>query len=86
MNLAELFGFLGGLFLTVGMVPQVCKLFILKSAYEISLTFIVSLIFGIFFWLIYGILNMLFPVVFWNAIGLILVLLMLYAKLKWGQK
>ena len=81
----EAVGFVGGLLTTMGMVPQVWRLFKLKSAREISLTFSVLFISGIAFWLVYGILRGLMSVIIWNAISMALGSGMLYAKLKWGR-
>ncbi len=85
MDWKELIGFVGGLLTTMGMVPQVWRLFKLKSAQEISLTFSLSLNIGIAFWLAYGIMNGLISVIIWNGIALILGCGMLYAKMKWGR-
>jgi MtN3 and saliva related transmembrane protein len=81
----ELLGFVGGLLTTAGMVPQVWRLFKLKSAHEISLTFSVLFVIGIAFWLFYGIERGLMSVIVWNGISLALGVGMLYAKLKWGR-
>jgi MtN3 and saliva related transmembrane protein len=81
----ELVGFVGGFLTTMGMVPQVWRLFKLRSAREISMTFSVLFIIGIAFWLVYGILQGLMSVIIWNGISLVLGSGMLYAKLKWGR-
>ncbi len=81
----ELIGFIGGLLTTMGMVPQVLRLFKLKSAHEISLTFSLLYGIGISFWLAYGILNGLLSVIIWNSLALALGCGMIYAKLKWGR-
>jgi len=81
----ELLGFVGGFLTTIGMVPQVWRLFRLKSAHEISLTFSVLFVIGIAFWLLYGIERGLMSVIIWNGISLALGACMLYAKLKWGR-
>jgi MtN3 and saliva related transmembrane protein len=81
----ELIGFIGGFLTTMGMVPQVYRLFKLKSAHEISLTFSLSLVIGIALWLVYGILNGLMSVIIWNGIALVLGSGVLYAKMKWGR-
>ena len=85
MDRHELLGFVGGLLTTIGMVPQVWRLFKLKSAHEISLTFSLFFVTGIAFWLIYGLERGLLSVILWNAVSLILGVGMLYAKLKWGR-
>jgi MtN3 and saliva related transmembrane protein len=68
------------------MVPQVVRLYKIKSAVEISLLFTILLLAGMLFWLGYGILFQLFPVILWNAVGAALVATLLYAKLKYGRK
>ncbi len=86
MGIQELLGFVGGAFMTLGFIPQVWRLFKLKSAREISLPFTILFLLGTACWLIYGILFGLAPVILWNAISLALGLAMLYAKLKYGSK
>ena len=85
MDWKELIGFVGGFLTTMGIVPQVWRLFKLKSAHEISLTFSLFFIIGIAFWLVYGILNGLMSVIIWNSIALALGCGMFYAKMKWGR-
>jgi len=82
----EVLGFIAGLLATVSLVPQVVKIFRLKSAVEISLPFTILLLVGMLCWLGYGILFQLFPVIFWNAVGAGLVATLLSAKLKYGRQ
>jgi MtN3 and saliva related transmembrane protein len=70
---------------TVGFVPQVWRLFRLRSAHEISLPFTVFFLLGIAFWLSYGISLGLLSVIIWNATTLALGCVMLYAKLRYGK-
>jgi MtN3 and saliva related transmembrane protein len=81
----ELLGFIGGASTTIGFVPQIWRLFRLRSAHEISLPFTVLFITGIAFWLSYGISLSLPSVIIWNAITLALGCAMLYAKLRFGR-
>jgi MtN3 and saliva related transmembrane protein len=81
----EWIGFVGGLLTTVGLIPQVWRLFKLRSAHEISLTYSILFIIGISFWLSYGIWRGLLSVILWNSVSLVLGIGMLYAKLKWGR-
>ena len=85
MDWKELLGFIGGALTTVGFIPQVWRLFRLKSAHEISLPFIIFFIVGIGFWLSYGISLGLPSVIWWNALTLGLGCAMLYAKLRYGK-
>jgi len=81
----ELLGFLGGAMITLGLIPQTARLFRLRSAREISLPFTLLYIAGSACWLIYGISLRLLPVILWNAVSLILLALLLYAKLKYRK-
>lgn len=81
----ELFGFVGGAAITTAFIPQVWRLFKLKSAREISLPFTLLFLLGGVCWLFYGILLNLPPVILWNSVTLVLVFAMLFAKLKYGK-
>jgi MtN3 and saliva related transmembrane protein len=81
----EVFGFIAGAVMTVGFIPQVWRLYKLKSAREISLPFVSLYLVGTACWLSYGVLLGLPPIILWNAITLLLGIAMLYAKLKYGK-
>lgn len=85
MLLAESLGFIGGGLVTCSLVPQVYRVFKLRSAHEISLLFTILLLLGVIFWLAYGLSFKLAPVILWNATSLVLVAGLLYAKLKYGR-
>ncbi|MEW6034131.1 MAG: SemiSWEET family transporter [Chloroflexota bacterium] len=81
----ETLGFVGGALTSFSLVPQVWRLFKLKSAREISLPFTLALLAGVVCWLAYGTLLHLPPLILWNSISLAFVCAMLYAKLKYGR-
>ena len=85
MPLAEWLGLVAGAITTIGFLPQVIRVFRLRSAREISLPFTIMFLIGVSCWLVYGILLQLMPVVLWNAISAIFALALLYAKLKYGR-
>ena len=85
MDWKELLGFIAGLLMTVGFIPQVWRLYRLKSAHEISLAFTTLFVVGISFWLTYGIVQGLPSVIIWNSITLALGCGMLYAKVRYGR-
>lgn len=85
MQLAEILGLVGGALVTFSMIPQVIRVFKLRSAREISLLFTMLLWLGMVFWLAYGIYLDLIPIILWNAVSLILVALLMYAKLMFGR-
>ena len=81
----EILGFIGGAFITIGFIPQVWRLYKLKSAREISLTFTCLFLLGAACWLSYGVVLNLPPVILWNSISLCLMCAMIYAKLKYSS-
>ena len=85
MALKETLGFVAGALVTFSIFPQLIRVFKLRSAREISALFTTMLLLGLIFWLAYGILLGLAPVIVWNAIGAVLVALLIYAKLKYGR-
>ncbi len=85
MSFAEILGLVAGAITTGSFVPQVIRVYKLKSAREISLTFIMAFIVGDSAWLVYGILFNLFPVIFWNVLAILLALTLLFGKLKYSR-
>ena len=85
MPVGDFFGFIAGALATGSLIPQVIRVFKLRSAREISILFTVLLLAGICLWLGYGIYFKLAPVILWNAISVVLLSLLLYAKLKYGR-
>jgi len=82
---AETVGFVAGALVTCSLIPQLIRVYRLKSAHEISMLFTTLLLVGIIMWLVYGIFLRLTPVIVWNAASIILVTLLLRAKLKYGR-
>jgi MtN3 and saliva related transmembrane protein len=85
LPLEELFGFIGGTLIVAAMIPQVWRLFKLRSAREISLTYTILSLTGALFWLTYGLILQRPSLIYANSISIVLVVLMLTAKLKWGR-
>ena len=86
MQWLDYLGIIAGLFTTGSLVPQLIRIFQLRSAHEISLLYNSLFLLGVVLWMIYGIYFGLFPVIFWNAAGAVLGAVLLYAKLKYGRK
>ena len=84
LSFTEIIGIVAGAFTTFGFIPQVIRVFLLRSAREISLPFTILFLVGVILWLLYGIAHHLTPVIFWNAASTILGAILLYAKLKYG--
>ena len=85
MLVSEVIGFLAGAFITFSIVPQVVRVFQLRSAREISALFTALLFLGAVLWLAYGVYLMLTPVIVWNSVGVILIAILLYQKYRYGR-
>ena len=81
----DVLGLIGGGLITVSFVPQIVRLYRLKSAREISLLFNALLMLGSVCWMSYGVALDLFPVVLWNAMGFVLLCTMMFAKFKYSK-
>ncbi len=86
MSWQELLGFISGAIMTTSMIPQVWRLFKLKSSREISLPFTLFFLVGTVCWLSYGIVLSLAPVILWNAATLVSACAMVYAKFKFSER
>jgi len=85
LNLPDYIGLVAGGIVTLGLVPQVIRIFRLKSAHDISAIFNIAMLIGITMFLIYGILLSLLPLILWNIIGMLLLSILLYGKWKYGR-
>ena len=85
MFLGESLGFVAGALVTCSLIPQLIRVFQLRSAREISILFTTLLLLGVITWLAYGVSLRLTPVILWNSVGTILIVILLYAKLKYGR-
>jgi MtN3 and saliva related transmembrane protein len=71
---------------TISFVPQLIRVWKLKSAREISLTMFSVFSAGVFLWLVYGIFIRSFPIILANAITLALSLTILALKLRYDRR
>jgi len=82
---SEILGLVAGLFTTFAIIPQIMRVYKLKSAREISVIYNTTMLLGILLWLVYGIVLGLVPIIIWNIIGALLNVLLLLAKFKYGR-
>jgi len=85
MSAAEIVGQVAGALVTLSLIPQVIRVYKLKSAQEISMLFTTMLWLGLFGWIAYGFLENKLPIILWNIIGASITASLLYAKLKYGR-
>jgi len=80
-----LIGSIAAICTTGAFVPQVIRVWRLKSAEEISLTTFLVFSVGTLAWLIYGLLILSYPVILANAVTLVLSLTMVSLKLNYDR-
>jgi MtN3 and saliva related transmembrane protein len=85
MSSGEILGLVAGALITCSFVPQIIRIYQLKSAREISLVFNTLFLVGTLLWLAYGFYYGHFPIILWNSIATVLALVLLYAKMAYGK-
>ena len=85
MIFADYLGLVAGGIVTLGIVPQVIRIYKLKSAHDISALFNLALLSGMIMFLVYGIILHLFPLILWNSVGMLLLIALLYGKWRYGR-
>lgn len=83
MDSASILGSAAGALTTIAFVPQIIKIWKTKSTKDISFIMLMAFCFGIFLWMIYGIILHSMPVIIANLIGLVLGLIILILKIKY---
>lgn len=78
----EIVGLVAATLTTAAFVPQVYKTWKTKSVKELSLTMYLVMFIGISLWLTYGILINSFSIILANIVTGLLVLLLIYLKLR----
>ena len=82
---ADFMGQAAGMLISISFIPQLIRVYKLKSAYEISTTFTSMLLLGLLSWIVYGIYFRLVPIILWDSIAFIQVLILLIFKIKFGR-
>jgi MtN3 and saliva related transmembrane protein len=85
LSLGEWLGIIAGLLTTASFIPQVVRVYRLKSAREISLFFTIIFLVGVLIWIGYGIYFGHLPVILWNAVTAVFIFCLLLGKLKYGK-
>ena len=85
LHLLTLAGYLAAVLTTVSFVPQLIRVWRLRSARDISLTMFLVFSLGVFLWLIYGISLHSIPMMLANGLTLALSLTILILKLRFDR-
>lgn len=86
MEMTTLLGLVAGTLTTAAFIPQLLKTWQSRSAKDISLSWLATFTTGILLWFIYGLLIQSLPVILSNGITLLLTLLILFFKLRFGHR
>jgi MtN3 and saliva related transmembrane protein len=84
MDFTNILGFMAASLTTFAFLPQVIQIWRSRSTKDISLPMLITFIAGISLWLIYGVIVNAAPIYVANIITLILNLIILRFKLKYG--
>jgi MtN3 and saliva related transmembrane protein len=84
MSPTEILGFLAAVCTTASFVPQVWHILKTRDTRAISLMMYLLFTVGVVLWLVYGIMIGSTPVIVANSITLVLALVILTCKVRWG--
>jgi MtN3 and saliva related transmembrane protein len=84
MEAIDLVGYIAATLTTAAFVPQVVRVWQSKSTTDLSVQTLLSFIAGVSMWLIYGLLVTSAPIIIANAVTLVLNLIILRFKFKYG--
>lgn len=85
-SLVEAVGYVAGLLTSLAYLPQVVRIARTRSANDISLPTFRLLAVGVSLWLVYGIGIGSWPVMAANAVGLALILAVIWLKLRYSRR
>ena len=83
--LLQLTGYCAGILTTISFVPQLIRVWRLRSARDISLAMFLAFSLGVFLWLVYGISLHSIPIILANGTTLALSLTILILKLRFDR-
>jgi MtN3 and saliva related transmembrane protein len=86
LPLLTLAGYLAGVLTTLSFVPQLVRVWRLRSARDISLTMFLAFSLGVFLWLVYGISLHSIPMILANGTTLALSVAILILKLRFDHR
>ena len=82
-NTAQVVGLIAGTITTASFVPQLVRVYRLKSAKDLSWPYLFMFTVGISFWLAYGLMTNDLPVILANSVTLVLIIAIMLLKWKY---
>ena len=86
MPFTEYIGLVAGALIAISFIPQIVRVYKLRSAREISVLFTIMQLVGLALWLTYGVILGLMPVMACNSVLAVFVIMLLAARLKYGRE
>lgn len=86
MNLVDTLGLVAGTLTTIAFVPQVLKIWVSKSAEDVSLLMFAVFSLGVLLWLAYGIALGAWPIIIANVVTLALSVLVMVLKYRYRDR
>lgn len=84
MASVDFLGVIAAVLVNISFIPQFIKSWKTKKTGDISLVMYIVYTAGILLWLIYGLIIKNIPIILSNGVGLILILSVLYLKIRYG--
>ncbi len=81
----QLVGIVAGIFTSTSLMPQLIKTFKTKTAEEISLVMLITLMLGIGLWIYYGILRKDLPIIITNGFSFMLNVILIVLRVKYKK-
>ena len=82
--ITDIIGVCAGVLTTIAFLPQVLQVIRTRSTHDISLAMYSVFTLGIVIWLVYGFMLGAWPIIIANVVTLVLALIVLVLKLKYG--
>ncbi len=83
MGQLEVIGFLAGFLVAVALAPQLIKTWKTKSAKDISITWTLILMTGLFLWVVYAVVNVIIPLAIFASVEFFMATTLFIFKLKY---
>jgi MtN3 and saliva related transmembrane protein len=85
MDLTQIVGLFAGICTASSLLPQLIKTIKEKKADEISKGMLIVLMTGVATWVVYGVLRQDWPIIVTNSFSLLLNIVMMFLRLKYGR-
>ena len=80
----ELIGYVAGFVVAIALSPQLIKAWKTKSTKDISMIWTLTLMTGLFLWVVYGIANSILPIAIFASVEFLMASFLLILKLRYG--